>query len=295
MTYIKYLVAILILCVVSLSYADEHVTLPWEKTFDSGYDWSGELKFTTDCGAGSGPSHTYRNTSEYCWSGGCADFKAPSAACASGDGGVSAYGWIFFDPQTTLNVRWLMKVGNTYTEDAGGGHWQYENKLLDIHGSGHARHGLVCTWRTGNYTSVGIWDHTNNAWFNNGTGWPDPDITQENAAVVIDDSGDNALTDVWLCFEFQVTVGGTQYIRMTEQDGSYVEWHAPAIQSSGTISDLYLGGYFNMHIPTERQSNHLIFDELRLVGGMAPNTFMGPPDGFLGDYPPPAPPNLRIE
>lgn len=271
------------------------VTLPWSKTFDGSYDYSSEVWLESDCGAGTGAGHTWRNTSEYCWSGGCADFKAPSANCAGGNtnGGISAYGTIAWPTQesgtTVLNVRFLIKIGANYANDIDdyyGSSSQHENKLVDVKASGGTRHGLVCLHRTeiggggsDEYIALGFWASGSVPTFNNGTG---SQVWIENAAFKIDVNDNDQNTGVWLNVEHQINITDeTQTLRITETDGTVTEFSGSSLESTGNMGTFYIGGYFNAYMPTEQQSNHLIFDEISIARNMSEGSYIGPPNGFL--------------
>ena len=292
MTYTKYLIIILLL-LPTFAFAGDNIILPWLEDFDDGYDYSNNIWVQGDCGAGSGASHTHRTTSEYCWSGGCADFSGPTDECAGPDGGISAYGFVNWPTQatstTTLNVRFLMRIGSTYVDDIVNG-GQHENKVVNIveNSDGGTRQGLITLHKTtagggGDtvYGAIGIWTPGDVIAFNYGTGWEDSDQWIQGAAFRIDVDGDNARTDIDICVELQTTVNGTQYLKITEQDGTVTSFSQPAMETSGHFGGLYLGGYYNATMPTERQSNHLIYDEFTIARQMTLNTFIGPPIGFF--------------
>lgn len=281
------LLAVLLYPAVCLS--EQAVSLPFTQTFDT-FDYSSEIWLGADCGYGTGAAHTWRNTGEYCFSGGCSDFKGPSDNCGGGDdGGISAYGKVtwYSDEQSVINIRTLVYIGSTYFDDINDEHWQHENKFIDIHNYADVRMGLVCIhqWVDGldAWGAIGVWSTGDAQVF--GPGGANLSNPQFKLDVSTDGlvTTDDANVGQYLCLELQISVPlNQQHLRITNRSGDLLaDFTTASQQTSGTIGNMYEGGYWNATMPVERQSNHLILDELSIVGGMTWGTYIGPPAGFV--------------
>lgn len=250
--------------------AGRNISLPFSESFNSGDTWTHDLAWL-DCGA----QAVHLNNGG--WTGGAADFKPPTSPCTGGgiNGGMSTFGRLqgFNAPQ--INIRFLLKIGRSYSEDVRDGGGSYINKFIDVHGDSGHRYGILTLNRSdyyGGYLAFGVLgDHETYRYAVSGRGWI------EDAPLKIDQGGSNQYTDEWICVEYEIRPSdNSTTVYVWTQDGAFSGPLASATRTqSGMISMVDIGGYFNSYV-VNNTTNHLTYDEIRID-----TRFIGPPAGFV--------------
>lgn len=227
-----------------------------------------------------GGTHTWRNGTSYCWSGGCAEFTPPTT-----QGGYSALGQ-FLNLSghgfTRYSVRWLEYWGGTYVENT------INCKVLITETTTTARPSVFDGEVDSNtFFSVVATDGTVQNW---------PDCTGDIYHICEDvqfKMGYSYREAEWIAFELVVDLRNagdpSSKLYVTTQDGAFIEQliSDADITSTGGYFDYidFLGTYCDAGggtASTTDPNNFYRIDEVVINGttdGSSP--YIGPPDGFL--------------
>lgn len=263
----KNALALLLLLVVALpSDAARTITLPYAENFTT--DTLADIRWTSCAGA----SVIYSTEG---WSGGAVKLIPPTDPCASGNGGMSAIGMFQGFSTNRFNVRFLMKVGPTYAASHRG---LIQNKFLDVWGANSDRQGiLTLEYDTtgGAYFTPGVYPEPSNWTVFRSPGTVTEDHYHYNSPFKIFDGGVNS--NVWVCYEYEINIAaGTATVTITKEDGTVATIYSVQSSPSSTITNFYLGGYYNGY-SVANSGNWLLIDNLAVS-----NTTIGPPAGFVG-------------
>ena len=276
------LVIVAILISTTPSMASRNISLPYEMKFDAGDDWTSDLVWIGGGGCTTRASVTHQSSGG--WSGGGhAKIIPPQVACCDGiNGCMAALGSFVGFSTTRLNIRALYKLGPTYYSsyrDAGGGLY---NKFIDVHGGadGSTRFGILglvgyrttyCRW--GVSADEGCYLYNANPVCHNN----DPPAFKYDGT---EHSGE------WISVEYEIdSLADTTTIYITEADGTFTTW-SHRNTTSGNMNRIEIGGFYNPIFISD-PGTYLLIDELKIS-----NTYIGPPEGFVGK--PAAPINLKI-
>jgi hypothetical protein len=274
----------LVICAVFMttapSMASRNISLPYEMKFDSGDNWTSDLAWKGTGGSCSDTRCSITHQSALGWNGGAAKIIPPQNACCDGiNGCMCALGSFTGFSTTRLNIRALYKLGPTYYSsyrNAGGGLY---NKFIDVHG-GDTRFGILglvgegtsyCRW--GILANEGCYLYNSN-----------PVCHNNNPPAFKYDGTEHS--GEWISVEYEIdSVKDTTTIYITESDGTFTTWKHTNT-TTGNMNRIEIGGFYNPIFISD-PGTYLLIDELKIS-----NTYIGPPDGFVGK--PSAPTDLRV-
>lgn len=242
-------------------HAERTISLPYSTTFDT--DDLSDIAWT-DCGA------TVTHSSTGGWSGGAVKMTPPTSACSSGNGGMSTIGEFLGFSETRINVRFLIKFGSTYVANKQGG----VNKFIDVHSSGGTRFGILgLHLADGPFMAPAVAPYPSAWYVFRSPGTEEADHDSANATIKWTDA---SLGGEWYCFEYEINAAGnTTTFYLTKSDGTQ-QTVTSETSVAGNMYTLYIGGYHNGY-GTADANNYLLIDNLVIS-----NTYIGPPEGFVG-------------
>lgn len=263
----------IIICPVH-GFAARNITIPYELKFDSGDDWTSDLRWVAGGATGT-------HVTSGCWSGGCAKFTPPTSAQT-----YAGLGAFSFSSQNHLNVRALVKVGSTYTSTAHADGYGTQNKFIIITPSGAGERGMtIFQAYEDNYYTFGACNDNDCLYECGGTPgqyWP----CGNDAFKSSDYPGE------WFCIELEVDYpSDSSNVYIWTQDGKLNGLYktSPLSASSAFNGIQIIGGFYNGY-HTSDSNTYVMFDEIKIS-----NSYIGPPAGFVEGKSAPNPPGvLRI-
>ena len=246
--------------------AARSISLPYELKFDSGDNWTADLRWV-ECGG------TVTHVTAGCWSGGCARITPPTSACTGGgiNGGVACLGKFEGFSATRLNIRFLLKVGPTYYSSARNGGGSMINKFIDVHSNAGARFGILGFQAGPGYSAFGVLTNPSQAYVYASPpsrGWI------EDSPFRVSDSGNHG--GEWISVEYEIDGNtDTTSVFITEANGTQTTITA-ASANTGYMNDFYIGGYHNGYFVSD-PGTYMLIDELKIS-----NSRIGTPSGFTG-------------
>jgi hypothetical protein len=209
------------------------------------------------------------------YSGGAVKITPPTSACAGGgvNGGTTGIGWFGGFSVPRINIRFLIKVGPTYTASHRG---YIQNKFVNVHGTGGSsvRKGiLTLDYDSTGFTTPGVYPEPTNWTVYRSPGTINADHVSSSSPFKIYDNSEKS--NVWVCFEYEINLTNeTARLIITQANGTTTEI-ATASSPGGLNNAIMIGGYYNGYSVAD-DGNWLLIDNLSISA----TGYIGPPSGF---------------